>query len=95
MSSDTSDRSPPDHPPPPGAWPAVRSAARRLLSPVERFLAIEAASGIVLLAAAVIALAWANSPWHGSYEALCTRRSAFAPAGSRSSAICTSGSTTA
>ena len=70
MSTDTSDRSRPDHPPPPGAWPAARSAARRLLSPVERFLPIEAASGIVLLVAAVIALAWANSPWHGSYEAL-------------------------
>ena len=68
MSSDTSDRT--DHQPPPGAWPAARSAARRLLSPVERFVSIEASSGIVLLAAAVIALAWANSPWHGGYEAL-------------------------
>ena len=70
MSSDTSDRSPPDHPPPPWSWPAARSAARRLLSPVERFLSIEASSGIVLLTAALIALVWANSPWHGSYEAL-------------------------
>jgi Na+:H+ antiporter, NhaA family len=70
LSSDTSDRSPPQHPPPPGSWAPARSAARRLLSPVERFLSIEASSGIVLLAAALIALAWANSPWHHSYEAL-------------------------
>src|SRR5687768_13173214 len=42
----------------------------RLLAPLERFLQIEAASGIVLLAAAALALAWANSPFHASYEAL-------------------------
>jgi NhaA family Na+:H+ antiporter len=69
LSTDTTDRSE-QHPPPPGSWPAARSAARRLLSPVERFLSIEAASGIVLLAAALIALVWANSPWHAGYEAL-------------------------
>jgi NhaA family Na+:H+ antiporter len=40
------------------------------LAPVERFLAVEAASGILLLAAAAIALIWANSPWAGSYERL-------------------------
>jgi NhaA family Na+:H+ antiporter len=49
---------------------AVRATARRLLSPVERFLAIEASSGILLLAAAVVALVWANSPWHSGYERL-------------------------
>ena len=60
-----------DHPPhPPAAWPAARAAARRLISPVERFLAIEAASGILLLAAAVLALAWANSPWQEQYRSL-------------------------
>ena len=69
MSTDTTDRSE-QHPPPPGSWPAARSAARRLLSPVERFLSIEASSGIILLAAALIALVWANSPWHAGYEAL-------------------------
>ncbi len=37
---------------------------------MERFLAIEAASGILLLAAAAIALIWANSPWWRSYSAL-------------------------
>lgn len=35
-----------------------------------RFLQVEAASGIVLLAAAVLALAWASSPWAASYHAL-------------------------
>jgi Na+/H+ antiporter NhaA len=37
-----------------------------LLGPLERFLALEAASGIVLLAA----LAWAGSAWSASYHAL-------------------------
>jgi NhaA family Na+:H+ antiporter len=41
-----------------------------LLGPVERFLAIQTASGILLLLAATLALAWANSPWKGSYTAL-------------------------
>jgi NhaA family Na+:H+ antiporter len=43
---------------------------RRALQPVERFLAIEAASGIVLLVAAALALVWANSPWGDAYFAL-------------------------
>ena len=54
-----------------GHTPAVRH--RRLgdlLRPVERFLANEAASGVVLIAAAVAAFAWANSPWAGAYERL-------------------------
>jgi NhaA family Na+:H+ antiporter len=55
---------------PPGAVPALQHAARKLLGPIDRFLSIEAASGIVLIAAAVIALAWANSPWRDTYHAL-------------------------
>jgi Na+:H+ antiporter, NhaA family len=35
-----------------------------------RFLSVEAASGTVLLAAAALAVAWANSPWRGAYQAL-------------------------
>jgi len=58
------------HPAPPGSWPAARAAAQRLLTPVERFVSIEASSGILLLAAAVVALAWANSPWRSAYEAV-------------------------
>jgi NhaA family Na+:H+ antiporter len=42
----------------------------RLTAPLERFLALEAASTILLLAATVVALAWANSPWAASYEHL-------------------------
>ena len=38
--------------------------------PLREFLATEAAGGAVLLLAAVAALAWANSPWHGGYERL-------------------------
>ena len=44
--------------------------ARRLVLPAQRFVHTEVSSGIVLLAAAVAALLWANSRWAGSYEAL-------------------------
>lgn len=37
---------------------------------VRRFLATEASSGVALLAAALVALLWANSPWSGTYDAL-------------------------
>ena len=36
------------------------------------FLAKEAASGILLVAAMIVALLWANSPWKSSYETLWT-----------------------
>src|SRR5262245_28806027 len=51
----------------PRFWLATRRGARRIVAPVERFLAIETASGIVLLAAAAAALVWANSPWRAAY----------------------------
>jgi NhaA family Na+:H+ antiporter len=35
-----------------------------------RFVSVEAASGIVLLLAALVALAWVNSPWSASYTPL-------------------------
>ncbi len=35
-----------------------------------RFISVEALSGVVLLIAAALALAWANSPWAASYAAL-------------------------
>jgi NhaA family Na+:H+ antiporter len=41
--------------------------ARLANRPLERFLRVEAASGIVLLFAAAVALGWANSPWAASY----------------------------
>jgi NhaA family Na+:H+ antiporter len=50
--------------------PEAEREARRtpgLLRPFETFFALESASGILLLAAAAAALAWANSPWSASY----------------------------
>jgi Na+:H+ antiporter, NhaA family len=43
---------------------------RRLLYPLTTFLHREAAGGIVLMACAIVALLWANSPWGGAYTAL-------------------------
>ena len=57
-------------PPPPGTWKAARRIAERILRPLERFVHVEASSGLVLLAAALVALVWANSPWEASYDAL-------------------------
>jgi NhaA family Na+:H+ antiporter len=59
-----------DGPAPPGSWQPMRKLARKALAPVERFLAIEAASGVLLLVVAVIALTWANSPWAGLYKSI-------------------------
>lgn len=52
---------------PPGGWSPLIRAARLAARPLERFLRIEAASGILLLTAAAVALLWANSPWAESY----------------------------
>ncbi len=58
-----------DHAHPPETWAPVRRAAARIASPIQRILAIEAASGIVLLVATVVALTWANL-WTASYADL-------------------------
>ena len=52
---------------PPEAWPPLLRLARAARRPLERFLQIEAASGILLLAFAAVAMAWANSPWAAGY----------------------------
>jgi NhaA family Na+:H+ antiporter len=55
------------------AMPAAPAEARiveRALRPFQRFVRAEAAGGLVLIACAVIALVWANSPWSESYFAL-------------------------
>jgi NhaA family Na+:H+ antiporter len=49
-----------------------RFLARSVAQPVNRFLHIEASSGILLVGAAIAALVWANSPWSASYESLWT-----------------------
>ena len=51
---------------PPEAWNPLVRAVRLAARPIERFLRIEAASGIVLLVAAAVALVLANSPWAAS-----------------------------
>src|SRR5215212_951154 len=42
----------------------------RAAQPIVRFLRVEAAGGVVLIVATLIALMWANSPWSGSYASL-------------------------
>ncbi len=49
--------------------------------PIVRFLRTEAGSGVILLAATVAALVWANGPWAGSYSSLWTRELAIGPSG--------------
>ncbi len=55
---------------PPEAWEPLLRFARLAGRPLERFLRIEAASGLLLLVAAAAALVWANSPWAESYRTL-------------------------
>ncbi len=45
-----------------------RFIASRFVRPALRFAEIEASSGIILLAAAIVALIWANAPFGESYE---------------------------
>ncbi len=52
--------------PQPSALPAAR--IDRALDPLKRFIAIESASGVLLLIAAAVALALANSPWAESFQ---------------------------
>lgn len=42
----------------------------RFISPFERFFKTESSSGIVLIATAILAFLWANSPWSDAYHAL-------------------------
>ena len=65
---------PPDpiaHDGPRASWSrSHRALPRRVVQPLQSFLEEETSSGILLLAAAAIALAWANSPWRSTYEEL-------------------------
>jgi NhaA family Na+:H+ antiporter len=52
-------------------WAASdRFVPRTFVQPFVRFTRIEAASGFFLLAATVVALIWANSPWSDAYHQL-------------------------
>lgn len=44
-----------------------RFVARRIVRPIQQFIDTEVFSGAILLAAALVALLWANSPWKDSY----------------------------
>lgn len=57
-------------PAPPEAWEPLLRLARLARRPLDAFLRIEAASGLLLLFAAGVALLWANSPWRDSYTRL-------------------------
>ncbi len=56
-------------PPPPSQEPN-EPLAERVLAPFQRFAHAEASGGLVLLFNALLALAWANSPWGESYHHL-------------------------
>jgi NhaA family Na+:H+ antiporter len=49
---------------------SARPVPRLILQPLQTFLRTEEASGILLLAASILALVWANSPWRTAYDAL-------------------------
>ncbi|MGH9155372.1 MAG: Na+/H+ antiporter NhaA [Acidimicrobiales bacterium] len=49
---------------------AAAPPERRIPQVVRQFFETEASGGLVLLAAALVALVWANSPWRPSYTAL-------------------------
>lgn len=56
--------------PPGGSRGGAPLPGRRLPRPVREFMETEAAGGIVLLVAALIAFGWANSPWSAAYDTL-------------------------
>jgi Na+:H+ antiporter, NhaA family len=49
---------------------AVISTFGVVVRPIQEFFRLEAASGILLFVAAVVALVWANSPWRSGYQQL-------------------------
>ena len=58
-------------PPSPCSISGVQSPTiRRLLSPFEEFVRSESAGGIALIAAALVAFAWPNSPLAPAYDAM-------------------------
>lgn len=55
---------------PPETWAPARRAVQAIAAPIQRILAIEAASGWILLAATVTALVWANTGGADAYARL-------------------------
>ncbi|MET4279283.1 MULTISPECIES: Na+/H+ antiporter NhaA [unclassified Bradyrhizobium] len=62
------DPAPVNHNPPFDDLPKAQRLAEQALNTLQRFLHVEAVSGVVLLAAAAAALIWANSPVAHSYH---------------------------
>ncbi len=62
--------SPPDHRPARSWISSDRAVPRLLVRPLREFLDTEVAGAVVLLAAALVALVWANSPLGDTYESL-------------------------
>ncbi len=56
----------------PGTSGGRTAWARNLGAPVRSFLSTETGGAVAMLAAAVAALVWANSPWSSSYESVWT-----------------------
>jgi Na+/H+ antiporter NhaA len=56
----------------PSAFSERTAWARNLAAPVRSFLSTETGSAVVLVAGAIAALFWANSPWSSSYESVWT-----------------------
>jgi Na+:H+ antiporter, NhaA family len=50
--------------------PSPRAVVAKALTPVQDFIRTESASGVILIAAAALAFAWANSPWAATYFAM-------------------------
>src|SRR5690606_21779985 len=59
---------PMNRPTPRSSLPPAHLVAERVFNALERFLHVEAVSGVVLLLAAAAALIWANSPGGESYD---------------------------
>ncbi len=59
---------------PPDRSDQPASAGDRFIRPLSDFLRAEAGAGVLLVAAAVVALVWANSPWSDSYADLWSTR---------------------
>ncbi len=58
-----------------------RAPIRKVLYPINEFMHAEASGGIVLMACALAALVWANSPWADSYAALWGSKITIGPEG--------------
>jgi Na+/H+ antiporter NhaA len=63
--------------PAPSAYVGRTAWARNLAAPVRDFLSTETGGAMALLAATILALLWANSPWPDSYESVWTTKFAI------------------